>query len=115
MSSRAVEPDRDDDTSRLSDVEGAGLEHSQPDWSALPNLAETGGSPPQGMIPARSRRRTKLERASMRVLATGGIIGLGTALGAVLGSEGVAGWIIGLAVGLTSVMLAALLWSSRQL
>ena len=51
----------------------------------------------------------------MRVLATGGIIGLGTALGAVLGSEGVAGWIIGLAVGLTSVMLAALLWSSRQL
>jgi hypothetical protein len=27
----------------------------------------------------------------------------------------VAGWIVGLAVGLTSVILAALLWSSRQL
>jgi hypothetical protein len=70
---------------------------------------------PQGMIPARSRRRTKLERGSMRVLATGGIIGLATVLGAVLASQDVDGWIVGLAVGLTSVILAALLWSSRQL
>jgi protein-S-isoprenylcysteine O-methyltransferase Ste14 len=67
------------------------------------------------MIPARSRRRTKLERGSMRVLATGGIIGLATVLGAVLVSQNVDGWIVGLAVGLTSVILAALLWSSRQL
>lgn len=70
---------------------------------------------PQGMIPARSMRRTKLERGSMRVLATGGIIGLATVLGAVLVSQSVAGWIVGLAVGLTSVILAAVLWSSRQL
>jgi hypothetical protein len=34
------------------------------------------------MIPGRARRRTKLERGSMRVLATGGIIGLATILGA---------------------------------
>jgi hypothetical protein len=67
------------------------------------------------MIPGRSRRRTKFERASMRVLATGGIIGLATVLGAVLVSQSVAGWIVGLVVGLTSVILAALLWSSRQL
>jgi hypothetical protein len=67
------------------------------------------------MIPARSRRRTKLERGSMRVLATGGIIGIATVLGAVLVSQSVAGWIVGLSVGLTSVILAALLWSSRQL
>ena len=51
----------------------------------------------------------------MRVLATGGIIGLATSLGAVLVSQNVAGWIVGLTVGLTSVILAALLWSSRQL
>lgn len=51
----------------------------------------------------------------MRVLATGGIIGIATALGAVLVDNDVAGWIVGLAVGLTSVILAALLWSSRQL
>jgi hypothetical protein len=70
---------------------------------------------PQGMIPARSRRRTKLERGSMRVLATGGIIGIATVLGAVLVGQSVAGWIVGLAIGLTSVILAALLWSSRQL
>jgi len=38
-----------------------------------------------------------------------------TALGAVLVSNDVAGWIVGLAVGLTSVVLAAVLWSSRQL
>ena len=70
---------------------------------------------PQGMIPGRGRRRTKVERASMRVLATGGIIGLAVALGAILVANDIAGWIVGLAVGLTSVVLAALLWSSRQL
>ncbi|MGH3934726.1 MAG: hypothetical protein ACRDS1_07095 [Pseudonocardiaceae bacterium] len=41
--------------------------------------------------------------------ATGGIIGLATILGAMLVSQDVAGWIVGLAVGLTSVILAALL------
>lgn len=68
-----------------------------------------------GMIPGRVRRRTKLERASMRILATGGIVGVATALGAVLVGENIAGWIVGLAVGVTSVVLAAVLWSSRQL
>jgi uncharacterized membrane protein len=67
------------------------------------------------MIPGRSRRRTKVERVAMRVLATGGIIGIAVALGAVLGAQDVAGWIVGLVVGLTSVILAAVLWSSRQL
>ena len=70
---------------------------------------------PQGMVPGRERRRTKVERASMRVLATGGIIGIDVILGAVLVGQDVAGWIVGLVVGLTSVLLAALLWSSRQL
>jgi len=73
------------------------------------------GGAAQGMIPGRARRRTAIERVSMRVLATGGIIGLATILGAILVSQNVAGWIVGLAVGLTSVVLAALLWSSRQL
>jgi uncharacterized membrane protein len=49
------------------------------------------------------------------LIATGGIIGLAVVLGAVLVGQNVAGWIVGLAVGLTSVTLAALLWSSRQL
>jgi hypothetical protein len=70
---------------------------------------------PQGMVPGRDRRRTKLERGSMRLVATGGIIGIAVILGAVLVGQDVAGWIVGLVIGLTSVILAALLWSSRQL
>jgi hypothetical protein len=96
-----------------------GRERAEKDASSSRTAPRTSESArrerPQGMIPARSRRRTKLERGSMRVLATGGIIGLATVLGAVLVSQSVAGWIVGLAVGLTSVILAALLWSSRQL
>lgn len=73
------------------------------------------GDRPQGMVPGRERRRMGLERGLMRLVATGGIIGIAVALGAVLVSQDVAGWIVGLVVGLTSVILAALLWSSRQL
>lgn len=51
----------------------------------------------------------------MRVIATGGIVGIAVLLGAVLVSQDVAGWTVGLVIGLTSVVLAALLWSSRQL
>jgi len=36
-------------------------------------------------------------------------------LGAVLVGQDVAGWIVGLVIGLTTVTLAALLWSSREL
>ena len=71
--------------------------------------------PPQGMVPARARRRSKVEQALMRVVATGGIIGIAVALGAILVGQDVAGWIVGLVIGLTSVILAAVLWSSRQL
>lgn len=84
-------------------------------WTELSTLKRPRDEPARNMIPARLRRRTKLERGSMRVLATGGIIGLATILGAVLVSQDVAGWIVGLTVGLRSVILAALLWSSRQL
>jgi hypothetical protein len=73
------------------------------------------GERPEGMVPGRERRRTKLERGAMRLVATGGIIGIAVVLGAVLVGEDVAGWIVGLVVGVTSVILAALLWSSRQL
>jgi len=69
----------------------------------------------QGMVPARERRRTGVERGFMRVVATGGIIGIAVLLGAVLVGQDVAGWIVGLVIGVTSVVLAAILWSSRQL
>jgi hypothetical protein len=84
-------------------------------WTDLSTAKRHDDEPARNMIPARLRRPTQLERGSMRVLATGGIIGLATILGAVLVSQDVAGWIVGLVVGLTSVILAAILWSSRQL
>lgn len=89
-----------------------GVEGGPPDARHQPR---TEPDPSQGMIPGRVRRRTKLERASMRILATGGIVGVATALGAVLLDNDIAGWIVGMVVGLTSVVLAAVLWSSRQL
>ncbi|HEX5261306.1 MAG TPA: hypothetical protein VFW18_07495 [Gaiellales bacterium] len=70
---------------------------------------------PQGMLPGRERRRSVIERGFVRIVATGGIVGIAAILGAVLVSQNVAGWIVGLAVGLTAVILAAVLWSSRQL
>ena len=70
---------------------------------------------PQGMLPARERRRSVVERGFVRIVATCGIVGITTVMGAVLVSQDVAGWIVGLAVGLTAVILAAVLWSSRQL
>lgn len=91
----------------------AGSDHGLDVAEASPRASNV--DRPEGMIPARGRRRTKLERGAMRILATGGIVGFATILGAVLVSQDVAGWIVGLAVGLTSVILAAVLWSSRQL
>jgi hypothetical protein len=70
---------------------------------------------PQGMVPGRERRRTGIERGTMRLISTGGVIGIATILGAVLVGQDIAGWIVGLVVGLVSVILAAVLWSSRQL
>ena len=67
------------------------------------------------MIPARERRRFKVESVLMRLVATAGIVGLGVLLGAILVSADVAGWIVGLVVALVSVVLSAVLWSSRQL
>ena len=99
----------DDDTTPEGDPRPAESESELPPAPAPPRER------PQGMLPGRERRRTKVERASMRVIATGGIIGIDVILGAVLVSQDVAGWIVGLVVGLTSVILAALLWSSRQL
>jgi hypothetical protein len=70
---------------------------------------------PAGMLPGREHRRTGVERLAMRALATGGIIGVGVILGAVLVAQDVTGWIVGLVVSTVSIVLAALLWSSRTL
>ncbi len=67
------------------------------------------------MLPGRERRRFGVERLLVRLVATCGIVGIGVALGAILVSSKVQGWITGLVVALVSVVLAAVLWSSKQL
>jgi hypothetical protein len=66
------------------------------------------------MIPS-GRKRIPLEGPLMRVVATGGIVGIGVVIAAIMTSQDSEGWIIGLVVSIVSVVLAAVLWSSRRL
>jgi hypothetical protein len=52
-----------------------------------------------------------LESAFTKIVITLGIVGTGTALAAILGTQDVDAWIVGLVVSVVSVVLAALLWS----
>jgi protein-S-isoprenylcysteine O-methyltransferase Ste14 len=80
-----------------------------------PAAGSTGTTPPKdNMLPRRGRRRYRIERVVMRIVATGGVIAIGVALGAILASSNVQGWIIGLVVAVVSVVLSGVLWSSRQ-
>lgn len=69
----------------------------------------------EGMVPARAHRRFAVERIFVRLIATGGIVAVAVVLGAILTLQDVAGWTVGLVIGLVTVVLAALLWSSREL
>jgi hypothetical protein len=66
------------------------------------------------MIPSRGER-PRPERVLMRIIATIGIVAIGVAIAAIMRSQGSQGWLIGLVVGIESVVLAAILWSSRRL
>jgi peptidoglycan/LPS O-acetylase OafA/YrhL len=70
--------------------------------------------PPGTMLPARSRR-SAAESFLMRVIATAGIVGICVAVAAIMGSSNAQYWIVGLVVSLISVILAAILWSSRRM
>ena len=91
------------------------------DEATIPSPARESSAPPattgedaSSFLPARGRRRI-VESVFVRVVATGGIVGIGTAIAAIMGSQDVEGWIIGAAVAGLSVVLAAILWSSRTL
>lgn len=76
----------------------------------------SGASAGEGFLPTRKPRgRGGPESAFVRIVATAGIVAIGVALGAILVSEKVEGWIVGLVVAAVSVILAAVLWSSRRL
>ena len=70
--------------------------------------------------PTRPIRRTPVTsmrrpfRSSVGVGA-GGVIGIGVAAAAIMGTQDITAWVIGLVVSVLSVVLAAILWSSRTL
>jgi len=75
----------------------------------------TGDTPvTAGFLSEQPERRT-FESVFARLVATAGIVGVGTALGAILIAVNVAGWITGLVVSIVTVALAAMLWRSRRL
>ena len=93
------------------------MENQRPDVENRPDPAGTptpGGLTDPGFLPT-APPRANLESIAVRCIATAGVVGIGTAIGAILDSANVAGWIMALVVSLLSVVLAALLWRSRRL
>jgi hypothetical protein len=71
--------------------------------------------PAEPFLERRSRVRRRPESVFVRVVATAGIVGICVAIAAILGTQSVAAWVIGLVASTVSVVLAAVLWSSRTL
>jgi hypothetical protein len=64
-----------------------------------------------GTEPARLRAA---EMAFAKLITTLGIIGIGTALAAILGTQDVDAWIIGLAVSVLTAVLSIVLWTRTR-
>jgi hypothetical protein len=77
--------------------------------------AQTHAETAPNMLPGRERRRSGVERLFVRLVATGGVIAIGVVIGAIMADNKVQGWIIGLVISVVTVVLSAILWSSRQL
>jgi hypothetical protein len=75
----------------------------------------TGETPGSGGFLSEQPERRTFESVLARLVATAGIVGVGTALGAILVAADVAGWVTGLVVSMVTVVLAAMLWRSRRL
>jgi hypothetical protein len=75
----------------------------------------TGDTRATGGVLPEHRRRRAFESFLARFVATAGVVGIGTALGAILIAADVAGWITGLVVSIVTVTLAAMLWRTRRL
>jgi protein-S-isoprenylcysteine O-methyltransferase Ste14 len=72
-------------------------------------------APAVPFLDRRTHPRPRAESAFVRIVATAGIVGIGVVLAAILGTQSVHAWLIGLVVSIASVVLAAVLWSSRTL
>ncbi len=87
----------------------------------LPPAAEQQSEPERLDAPAvpflerRSAPRRRFESLFVRLIATSGIVGVSVAIAAIMGTFSVEAWIIGLVASALSVVLAAILWSTRTL
>jgi hypothetical protein len=95
---------------RLSEPAPAEPESDAPAVSEEPTRPNS-----HNMLPPRERRRSGFERFFVRIIATGGIVGIGVAIAAIMVSSKSQGWVVGLVVSIVTCVLAAVLWSSRQL
>jgi hypothetical protein len=89
----------------------------EPDSARRTARDERRGAPAERsgvMIPNR-RKRLPLEAPLMRLVASAGIVAIGVVIAAIMTSQGSEGWLIGLVVSIVSLVLAAVLWSSRRL
>ena len=96
----------------MSDREADDTSTTGADLTASERAVATPAS--AGFLPSKPAR-AGAESVLVRLVATAGVIGIGTAVGAVLSSQDVAGWITALVVSVLSVVLAAVLWRSRRL
>jgi hypothetical protein len=87
----------------------------EPESSAAARSRERAGRRDPGTMLPRRGRRLGIETVFMRTIATAGVVGINVAVAAILDSQNVAGWIIGLVISTLSVVLAAILWSTREL
>ena len=114
MSSR-IEPGKSSDTAgsptRAEDVPNT---PARPAEESSTRDISVENSPSGGFLSA-SPGRARVESVFVRVIATAGVIGVGTALGAALVANEVVGWVVGLVVSTVCVLCAAVLWRSRQL
>ena len=96
------------------DASGAtGAASSDTTASSTGERRSRAGSP--NMLPGRQVRRSGAERLLVRLIATCGIVAIGVAIAAIMVSSKSSGWVVGLVVSIVSVVLAAILWSSRML
>jgi hypothetical protein len=94
----------------LADVD----EPTMPSPRPVPTGRRVADRPPSGFLSAR-RRRSQPESILVRLIATAGVIAIGTALAAILGLGDVPTWVVGLVCSVVTVVLAAVLWRSRRL
>ena len=102
-------------TGRVEPGAGAAGSGIAPDGPRTARPGVGGRERDGNMLPARGRRQFGFERILVRIVATCGVIAIGVVIAAIMTSSHSQGWIIGLVVSAVSVLLSAVLWSSKQL